>query len=131
MLYLHSLFWISAGLSIVHPHDKLIYNAINDGEFLSIKRPYITSAVSTTIKIYSSTTGEETTQSDALIFATGPPYTGPNGPIFSPALALDPELQIPLASEPKDHKTHWAALEDSAKAKIYRKLPLLEHPPTT
>jgi hypothetical protein len=100
----------------VHPHDKLIYNAINDGEFLAIKRAHITSVVGTTITIYSSTTGEETIQSDALIFATGPPYTGPNGPIFSPAFALDLELSMPLVSEPKDHKTHWAALENAATA---------------
>jgi hypothetical protein len=126
-----SLFWVSAGLSIVHPHDELIYDAIDDGNFLTIKRAHITSAVGTTITIYSSTTGKETIQSDALIFATGwsPPYTGPNGPLFPPSLALDLELPIPLASEPNDHKTHWAALEAAAKAKIYSKLPLLEHPP--
>jgi len=79
----------------------------------------------------SSVTGKETIQSDALILATGwsPPYTGPNGPIFSPALALDLELSIPLASEPKDHKAHWATLEDADKAEVYSKLPLLEYPP--
>lgn len=121
-----SMLWISAGMSMSHPHDELIYDLVDEGNLLKISRASITSAKDKVLTLSNGTTIE----SDALVLATGwvhPLYT--TTPLFPPDLALKLELPVPLSTEPVSHASHWASLESAAVDKVHSLYPYSREPP--
>jgi hypothetical protein len=86
----NSIFWLSAGFSLSHSHDEKIWDLIDGGELLTISRTHIVSTVDKTLTFADGTT----LSSDALVLATG--WFHPYRALFSPELAADLELPIPL-----------------------------------
>lgn len=123
MAFSYSLFWLPAGFSSSHPHDEKIWEAIDDGENLSVMRTAIVSAADRTLTLKDGTS----LSSDVLILATG--WKSPWADLFSVELAEELELPVPLDAESTEHKDHWASLEATAKEQVQKLHPFITKPP--
>ncbi len=103
------MFWFPAGFGSSHPHDEKIWEAIDDGKQLTISRNSIVSAKDKTLTLKDGTT----ISSDVLILSTG--WKSSWALLFSPTLAEEVELHVPLESESVEHKKHWASLDAAAE----------------